>query len=377
MFLQLLTHKNYIAKLTCFFWLIAKIVSYKLWIANRFFPIIPPFDFLLQIPHFIHTFLFIASLVMLFIITFQSFNKKILIALFTIEILSCLLDQNRWQPWQYQYIITILVLYFNYNQPQKNTTWLSIILAATYFYSGLQKFNQGFILIVWQKAFLHDFFHVPTHIGHHKLITNAGFILPILEMFFAVGIIIKKTRKTTLYLLLIMHFFLLIVIGPLGLKVNIIVWPWNAVMIFYILYLLFNKNYQTIQYKQLNTKYDVSVLTVWCLFPVLNFVGYWDNFLSFSLYSGKIPNMEICVQQNLPKEIEPYFKLQPNPTICNGATGVNIQVWGMEEILVPPYPEVRAYKKIKEALEIKYPDLKAAYYVYWLPKSPKNYIQLR
>ena len=58
---QLLNNKNYLAKLTCLFWLIAKILSYKLWIADRFFPIIPPFNFLLIIPNFIHTILFVAD----------------------------------------------------------------------------------------------------------------------------------------------------------------------------------------------------------------------------------------------------------------------------------------------------------------------------
>ena len=207
---QLLNNKNYLAKLTCLFWLIAKILSYKLWIADRFFPIIPPFNFLLIIPNFIHTILFAASFFLLVFIVLKPATKNIFIALFIIEILSCLLDQNRWQPWQYQYLVTLLVFIFHYNNQQKIITWLSIILATTYFYSGLQKFNTGFQQIVWQKLFLHDFFHLPTHYINSKIMANAGFALPILEMLFALGIIVKQTRKITLVLLMMMHFLVLI-----------------------------------------------------------------------------------------------------------------------------------------------------------------------
>jgi len=373
---QLFINKNYLLKVTCLFWLIGKVLSYKLWLANRFFPIIPPFDFLLQVPSFIHTILFTGSLLLLFFSIFFA-NKKILIALLFIEILSCFLDQNRWQPWQYQYVITLFIFIINFSDTIKINNWILLICAATYFYSGLQKFNPGFLAIVWQDTFLHRFFKLPMHIVNHKLVANIGYVLPMLEVVSGISFFIKRFQKIAIIFLIAMHLLILAIIGPWSLVFNIIVWPWNVLMIFYLVHFVVTKSYQTFTIKSVLTSRNIALAIVWCCFPLLNFIGYWDNFMSCSLYSGRIPNMEICVEENLPKEIQPFFQLRNKPKICTSNDGVNIQVWGMNEILVPPLPQVRVYKKVKEALQKKYPTMKARYFVCWLPKSQENYMELK
>lgn len=373
---QLSQHKNFLLKVTCLFWLVGKILSYKLWVADRLFPVIPPFDILFKVPDFVHSVLYLLSL--LLITTAFFYPKKIIIvALVVVELASCFLDQNRWQPWEYQYVITAIVIAINFDNTKKITTWLLLICAATYFYSGLQKFNSGFLTIVWQDTFLHKFFKFPMHVVNNKLVANLGYLLPFLEVVLGISLLIKRTQKSAASLLLLMHVVILILIGPLGLMFNIIVWPWNLLMICYLLYFIFSEQAIATSLSYFSTGSNAIIAIVWCLFPLLNFIGLWDNFMSFSLYSGRIPNMEICVEKNLPKELEYYFHLKQKPKKCTCENGVNIQVWGMDEILVPPLPQERVYKKVKYELQKKYPAMVARYFIYRLPKSNENYWEVK
>ena len=148
-------------------------------------------------------------------------------------------------------------------------------------------------------------------------------------------------------------------------------------MIFYLHFLLVNKQYQNFNLKLLVSKFDVVALIIWCVLPLLNFIGYWDNFLSFSLFSGKLPLMEISIKGKLPTALNKYFlpkKLSQNTDTTYVA---HIQTWGMQGILVPPYPEVRVYKKIKEELLKKYSAVNIRFNVYKLPKKSQNIIELK
>src|ERR1019366_5120531 len=107
--LSVVSKKIIITRLICFFWLVAKAISWKVWLADRVFPIVPPFNFLF-VPSFIHLVLFIFSLSALLALFIFPSKRFLLISVIIIEVFSCLLDQNRWQPWEYQYIFIIIAL---------------------------------------------------------------------------------------------------------------------------------------------------------------------------------------------------------------------------------------------------------------------------
>lgn len=115
-----LSKTNLIVKVTAFFWIFAKIFSYNLWHTERLFPLIPPFHFLENIPNFVHLTLFYLAIVGITITGFFSKNKLILGLTILVEIASCLLDQGRWQPWEYQYLLTFLFFFFYRDKIQSN-----------------------------------------------------------------------------------------------------------------------------------------------------------------------------------------------------------------------------------------------------------------
>src|SRR6187402_714402 len=108
-----------IIRITCLVWILTKWMSYKLWVSERLFPLIPPFDFLEGFTADVHLGLFYAALSGIFLIFLFPQSRLILLLTITIEFSSCLLDQNRWQPWEYQYIITVLFAFFYRSNPKQ------------------------------------------------------------------------------------------------------------------------------------------------------------------------------------------------------------------------------------------------------------------
>jgi hypothetical protein len=343
----------WLIRVTCLFWLIAKLIGWRMFTTYRSFPAAPVFESLDQIPPVIHSILFLLSLSFLVLLLFYK-NKSILWSLLIVEIFSCLLDQNRWQPWEYQYLFIIFIFIINANNQQRITVAFTFILASTYFYSGFGKLNEGFLHTIWTKMVLELFLKIPPRIALQHWVHYSGCLVGLTELIAGAGLLFSKTRKIAAWTLILMHLFILAFLGPLGLWYNKIVWPWNLVMIFY-LYLIFLRKGQVIApLKSIFTGWNKLVFICWGVLPALNFAGYWDNYLSSGLYSGKLPRMVICIKDTSKcKPLQRYCKGDYHK-LCNGEAFIDLQYWAMSETNVAPYPEIRVYKKLQVKLERQY-----------------------
>ncbi len=133
-----------IIRITSAFWIFTKLFSYKVWHTDRLFPVIPPFEFLENIPNFVHLGLFFIALSGITIVGIFPKHKIFLGCTIIVEITSCLLYQNRWQPWEYQFLRTFLFFFFYNKNPKQFLNYFSFLIIATYFFSGLHKLNGGF-----------------------------------------------------------------------------------------------------------------------------------------------------------------------------------------------------------------------------------------
>lgn len=359
----------FLFRATCFFWLVAKAISYKVWLTTgRLFPVVPVFDFLGDIPAIIHSVLFAVSVTVLAAAILKPQARFLYYSLLICELLSVMLDYSRWQPWEYQYLF-VLFIFISTRKEQDSTRKILLILVALYFYSGLQKLNAGFINQVWDKMLLMSFLKIPHAVRAHSWLMYAGYCIGIAEVLSGLGLLFSKTRKTSIAALIVMHLFNLIWLGPLGLDYNEIVWPWNILMIIYLYQIGYAKTYSHIKIQPV-IKGNLFLIICWWVLPALNFFGAWDNYLSCSLYSGKLPLMAICLPST-PATIEfaPYIKATDKFNFCNGNNLVKLQSWAMEELKVPPYPEVRVYRKIEKIISQKYKGSKC--YLYYYSKSEK------
>ncbi|MFY7963885.1 MAG: hypothetical protein ACOVO1_03215 [Chitinophagaceae bacterium] len=344
------------------FFLIAKIISWKLWLADRTFPLVPVFDFLLYTPTFFHQILFFVSIVCLSIILIKPEKYWLYLVLIVTETISCILDQNRWQPWEYQYVFMFLVLFVNRKEQDRNSYLFLIILSSIYFYSGLQKVNPHFINNVWLQTIAEDYLHLPKAFLQNQYFIRLGYIIPLFEILCAVGLWVKAVRNISIFGLITTHVFILLLIGPIGLNYNIIVWPWNIAMIL-LLYTFLDKNISVFDFKNIfKNKCSIAIAFVWIILPALNFVGYWDYYFSSSLYSARIDICSIKIH-NPPQnfELKKYYSAKDSTT--NQET-ILVQDWALKELNTPPCPQARVYRKIKQMWLKKYPLVNASFYLY-------------
>ena len=341
---------SYLIKVIAFFWLVTKIWSYKTWITERVYPVIPPLDILKNVPAFVHIILFGFSLLALLMTLFIKENRLLLIFLFSSELLSCALDTVRWQPWEYMYLCFILIVIINFHKP-KNIIFLShLFLVSIYLFSGLHKLSRDFLVATWLNMVLTDFFGLPmVFILKYKLFF-AGLIIPIVEILLAILLLASKSKRKISYLLILMHLAILIFIGPFGLGYNSVVWSWNLAMIF-ILMIIYVKPIETVSKNILVP--NLYWLLLWFVMPVFSLFGNWYQYFSFNLYSGKGGQMYICISGDQ-KELKPYFESKDN-FHCKGTASINLQNWALAEIKSAPIPEIELYKKIGVYLKAKYP----------------------
>ena len=300
-------------RIVALFWIIAKFMSINLWLADRLYPVVPAFDLAITIPTLLHTTLFVLSISSLFLLFLFPKKNKLLLVILVAELFSCVLDVARWQPWEYQHIFMLLVCCLNKNNPKAACNGLFFILVSTYIYSGFHKMNGAFLFSIWERIILHNFIGLPnTTISNVKL-HYAGLLLPILEICLGLSLLLLKNKKLPALLLISMHILLLLLLGPLGVNHNSVVWPWNACMIL-LLYLLFIKEtkvgYSLIE---LGKKSNLIVLLFWGILPLLSFVGYWQQYFSSNLYSGNTIKMDICFEdKKAPKQFSEYLSKGKN-----------------------------------------------------------------
>jgi hypothetical protein len=331
-------------QIVAIFWLIVKLWAYKLWLAWRLYPVLPPVEVLNFVPAWIHALLYAASCIALVAVIIHPDNKRYIKLLLVIEILCCLPDETRWQPWQYQYMMVTAASAFCKSPRQM----LIVILSGVYFYSGLHKLNPQFIERIWSKWIL---------AGSDQVRLLTGYGAAILECSAAAGLLFVKTRRISARILFCMHLFILIIIGPFGKNYNTIVWPWNLCMMMLLQSFIANDKNE-ISSASLKSSFAIVLTSLVFVMPALNFIRLWPTYLSFSLYSGKTPVVYLCVNDSTKMgDIDLYLGKRDKYNFCKGRPIVSLSKWSLSEIKVPYYPEEKSLNKLEKILNQKYPEV--------------------
>ena len=329
------------------------LLSIKLWVASsRFFPLAPVSDVLPTIPFPVDYVWSGALWVLLGAIIIARRPQKFIWAFVLLAGVLSLWDQNRWQPWFYQYLFMVGALGFypwGKTEPARQEAVLNtcrLMIGGLYFWSGIQKINVTFIQDVfpWMiEPFTKDW---APHVG--QIINLAGYVVPFVETAVGLGLLIPQSRKFSMGLAIAMHVFILLCIGPLGQNWNTIVWPWNIAMIFFVM-ILFAGTHSLSVKNILFTKnflFHKFVLILFGIMPLFSFFDLWDSYLSASLYSGNIKKAYVFIEGNvkdkLPAEIQKYAQQTGSRT----GYMLRLEDWVTEELGVPIYPEERVFKQI-------------------------------
>lgn len=338
-------------------WIITKMICYKLWFSERFFPLVPVHEILSGLPAILHSTLFVISIGCMLLLLVSPGRKTIMVLLLA-ELLSCCLDQNRWQPWEYQFIFMYATFVFCKAEKDVMISW-QLIVAGLYFFGGVGKLNSGFIHDTWKYLMLHRWLDI----GQVNIwVTRAGYLLPLVEMIAGFCLLFSRTRKPAMWVLILMHLLILIMLGPAGLSINHVVWPWNILMIF-LLYSLFNNKSFSVNAEVIRKPASWVVIICWWILPWFQLSGHWDKYLSSVLYSGGVEQLFICTdnpaaKKDLGKYMDSSFSVIP----CSPV--LSVYNWGIREIRTAPYPEQRIQKAMIRAWKKKYPGKTDRFYIY-------------
>lgn len=320
------------------------LLSQKLWVSSRFYPLVPVFHALPRIPYPLDYICFGALLVCLFA---AAFAQKPRIAIFvSVALLAALAlwDQTRWQPWAYQYWVMLIALGCYSWKPEDvlgrrdALNMCRLIMGCTYVYSGLQKMNIRFISegFPWVAKTLP--FHIPG-LGY------LGWVAASIEISIGLSLLTRRFRKIGMINGIIMHVFILYSFGPLGRHWNSVVWPWNVVMIALILLLFWNAEATFADLVWRNKfVFQKVVLLLFGILPALSFLGYWPSDLSLALYTANLTEADVLVsdqvKQELPPAVQPYVKP------ISGHVVLRVQDWTFGELNVPPYAEMQSFTAV-------------------------------
>ena len=334
------------------------IFTWPLWLNERGFPL-APVQALPNLTPFISVLFISAILLLLGLLILFPENQKFLVVIFILAIVEALYDQNRWQPWFYQYLLMLfLLLFYKKGTEKKNgneeiiLNGFRLIVCGIYFWSGIQKFNPDFFdsTCYWLTEPLGKYFG--SSFAH--LTGSAVKIIPVVEIFIAFGLMIQRTRKIAVFMAIAMHVYIILLTTPLGWNYNYAILPWNLAMITFLL-LLFRNSVNVslkIVLNTIRTKYVLPVFILTWIMPAFSLFAKWDSYLSASLYSGNSDNAYIYISKKINDSLPPYLKEKVHVQ-KDTLYYLYVNEWAMETMHVPAYPETHVFQTGKKEV-LKY-----------------------
>lgn len=310
------------------------LLSPKLWLSTRDYPLSPVFGFLPAIRYPLDHIIPGVMLVLLALIAGLPRPSRLIAIFVPMAVCYALFDQERWQPWFYQYLLMLVAI--GLDRPET----CRLMIACIYFWSGIQKINPGFA---------HETF--PWMLGPlgGTWLAAMGYVVPVAESAIGIGLVTRRLRSLAVIGAVAMHLFILASIGPLGHRHNVVVWPWNMAMAVLVV-MLFRATPEVGARKMVWGKgmaFQSVVLVLFGVLPALSLVDLWDSYLSFTLYSGNQRNgtiyMSDAVAGRLPDEVQEVVGVYESEWKVDT---LDLEEWSYAELNVPGYPEVRVFRNV-------------------------------
>jgi hypothetical protein len=308
-------------------------------------------------PASLHWSLHIGSMSLMALLIFFP-NKKAAGLLFILVLFQCMADQDRWQPWEYQYLFSLGVYLFFRQKEQQFAGW-QFLLVCIYFFSGFHKLSPDFIYAVWNRFFLG---YVAGIWDVGPWLSRVGYFIPVIELSAGLALLFNKTRQAAVYFLLAMHLFIIAMYWPLGWGTSLLLLPWNAVMIGFLL-AAFHKEHLFLSIAWAKRPFAWVMIGLVGIMPFFHRWDKWDGNLSMAMYSRGGPTMYICTQSTkAKKDLSSYFIKGHPQTGCDSVLYVN--AWSGDNKGTALTLEKRMTRRMMKYFQGKYADSLARFYLY-------------
>jgi len=327
----------------CGFGLLA---SAPLWLSSRQYPLLPVAGWFPILPPPWDKWFF-SALVFALLLAWRWYRGAVIFFLCG-SLFLALGDQSRWQPWFYLYWV---MLFLTLAEPPAVLAGCRLAFSAVYFWAGVQKCNAKFFTIgaPWFVKPAAAWFPASVVTMLQWTVASA----PLLEVFISLALWFPRSQRAALGAILCIHLSSLLFLGPLGHKHNLIVWPWNLAMpaLAGALFLASGPLGATLANLRHSAR-NFVVVALFCCLPGLSFFGWWDSYLSFSVYSANLAEADLFVSDALRQQLPPEVRAFVHPTPVafdprlQGPYVLVLQLWAESELKVPPLPEPRGYRAI-------------------------------
>ena len=325
-------------------------LSPRLWLSSgRSYPVSPISDWLPPVS-FPWDYVWFCALVALLTAALVSRARGGTLAAFVVmAAVLALFDQARWQPWFYQYwlMLAALVVCARSASGRGGSPALDIcrlIVAAVYFWSGAQKLSLEFGATV-----------VPGLLAEavdsrllRQVFTTVGWAVPMIEMSIGIGLMTRRVRPAAAAAAVLMHLAVLGLLIPL--RQNVVVWPWNVAMAAFGVLIWIDRGFNAADsWTGIGWHERLALVALLVLFPALGWLGRWDAYPSFSLYSGRtavgLLHLDGPSLARFPASVQPLAEADPL-----GGFILPLDRWSYAELHVPPYPESRVYRRVARSV---------------------------
>ncbi len=337
------------------------LLSWRLWLSRgREFPVLPCFGFG-PLPLPLDWMLFLGAITLAGLAVARSWNRWIVSALVAALLILGLLDQMRWQPWAYQYLLCLVPMMFVARSGDQRgmaaaLDLLRLVVVAIYTWSGIHKFGAQFQRTYQSNVVMHWLEGSSGWV--HELILFNGKLVPWVELLIGALLLLPRARIVGLALVVGTHAFILLAMGPVGTSANSVIWPWNLATPAIALALFWRYRGLALvnlfsQPRLLPAVGVIGVLTL--VMPARSYSKQWDQYLSFHLYSGYHQRIVLLIDNAKAASLPPFYTAQLKPSLAapgqrSRYSELSIPHWAMEELNVPMPSENRLLLRVAKIL---------------------------
>ncbi|MFT5860952.1 MAG: hypothetical protein ACI865_003068 [Flavobacteriaceae bacterium] len=284
----------------------------------------------------------------LVILILKPMSTGVIITTLSLFFLLVLEDQSRLQPWLYLYSIMLLctVFFRGKNAAHLSFQTIFLILAVTYFWSGVQKTNYffGTEMFPW----LADFTGQEDFLRAHP---QFGYAVGITEALAGLALLFKPSRKAGAVVVLVMHLFILGALGPFGHDWNHVVWPWNICFGWILILLVWRIDKDANRLSPFTrARYSLFCFVLVGILPVLGIFDRWDHFLSGGYYSCAVPDSIFYYHENDRSQMPESTAAFQFHNMGTQEEFVLLDQWGLDQLGAPLYPEIRVKKQVAKQM---------------------------
>lgn len=332
-------------------------LSPTLWLSDRYFPHAPVFDWIKPFPQVLQLLLYGGMLAFLAALIWQPSLHWAVAGVAAVWLIMVIQDQMRLQPWAYQYVLMIVPFWWVAKEGHHAAilSMLQAVMVAVYFWGGIHKIGSQFGALydtVLMKSWLDGsagFVHTVLHSG--------ASVIPWIEIAMAVLLVFPLTRRVGVVLAWGMHLIILVWLGPFGMGINSVIWPWNLAMMILVALLFWNQKEPMLSLRAFQkTPKGLNWVAVCVVFfaglmPVLSISGNWDRYLSFHLYSGHQQRVILVLQPSGVEKLgDAYRPFLVNDRFFPGMSELEFMPWALMELNAPFVSEDRVAYRIAHTL---------------------------